>query len=157
VNHFASSDEMKMPSRPSAISVSRQAPFSAPAVGDGGGGLLAQGLSITGAKISILMKHSKDKVPGPDPHRLRFGHNRRPRFRLGQIHFCAVRGECEVVGLSDAPIPWPIGNVGRARSLIIFGALERAVRQEANVAVCHQWGGHPAPSRNGARRSVLIV
>ena len=76
----------------------------------------------------------------PDPHRLRFGQYRTPRFRLGQVVFCAIRGECEIVGLSDARIPWPIGKIRQGRFLILFGALERAVRKEASVAVCYHWG-----------------
>ena len=78
--------------------------------------------------------------PLPDPHRLRFGSYRTPRFRLGQIVFCAIRGECTIVGQTDALIPWPLGTCGHGRFLIMFDALERAVRQEASVAVCHHWG-----------------
>jgi len=34
-----------------------------------------------------------------------------------------------IVGLSDAPIPWPIGQTRQGpRALVVFGALEKAVR-----------------------------
>jgi hypothetical protein len=44
-----------------------------------------------------------------------------------------------VVGFTDARIPWPVGKAkgGRAKSLVVFGALAEAVRTESNLAVCH--------------------
>ena len=74
-------------------------------------------------------------VDDADRFRLRFGPYRTPRFRYGKIVSCEVRGEVRIVGLSDALIPWPIGQKGRARSLVVFGALGKAVRREAAVAV----------------------
>jgi hypothetical protein len=59
-----------------------------------------------------------------------------PRFRHGQIVTCEVRGEVRIVGLTDARIPWPIGQTigGRARGLIIFKGLARAVCKESGTA-----------------------
>ena len=72
---------------------------------------------------------------------LRFGPYRTPPFRYGKIVFCEVRGEVEIVGLSDAPLPWPIGRKGNGpRALVVFGALAKAVRREASLAVAHWWG-----------------
>ena len=56
---------------------------------------------------------------------------------------CARRGDVRIVGLSDAPIPWPIGQTlprGRARALVLYGALAEAVRRESAEAVAHHWG-----------------
>jgi hypothetical protein len=51
-----------------------------------------------------------------------------------------VRGAVEVVSLHEAPIPWPVGKRGRARSLVAFKDLVRAVRRESEVAVAHHRG-----------------
>jgi hypothetical protein len=59
------------------------------------------------------------------------GTYRTPRFRYGRVVRCAVRGEVEVVGLREAPVPWPVGKKGRAKSLIVFKDLARAVRRES--------------------------
>lgn len=68
------------------------------------------------------------------------GRYRTPRFRYGAVVTDAVRGPVTIVGLTDAPIPWPIGQRRQARSLVVFGGLERAIRTESNLAVCHWWG-----------------
>src|SRR4051794_27994816 len=65
---------------------------------------------------------------------------RTPRFRLGQVVMCEVRGEVIVCGLADARIPWPVGKRGRAKALIVYRDLARAVRRESAIAVCHWWG-----------------
>jgi hypothetical protein len=33
-----------------------------------------------------------------------------PSFDYGDVVECARRGEVRIVGLSEAPIPWPIGQ-----------------------------------------------
>jgi hypothetical protein len=67
-----------------------------------------------------------------------------PRFRYGRKVFCEVRGEVTICGLSDAPIPWPIGKRGRSRnSLVVFKDLAKAVRRESNQAVAYWWGVTP--------------
>jgi len=73
--------------------------------------------------------------------KLLFGPYITPRVRLGDVLFDEAR-DCEVVvcGLTDAQLPWPIGKVGRARSLVVFGVLAEAVRKESAIAVCHWWG-----------------
>jgi hypothetical protein len=54
--------------------------------------------------------------------------------------WCEWRGEVKIVGLTDAEIPWPIGQKGSSRSLVIYGSLAQAVRNESNQAVAHWWG-----------------
>ena len=34
------------------------------------------------------------------------GTYRTPRFKLGQMVTCAIRGDVVIVGISDAPIAW---------------------------------------------------
>jgi hypothetical protein len=63
-----------------------------------------------------------------------------PRFRYGDRVRCEVRGELVVMGLSDTPIPWPVGLRGKAKSLVIYLGLAEAVRRESSAAVCHYWG-----------------
>jgi hypothetical protein len=63
-----------------------------------------------------------------------------PRFRYGQVVVCEVRGEVTICGLTDAPIPWPVGIKKSSRSLVVYGALAKAVRTEPNQAVAHWWG-----------------
>jgi hypothetical protein len=54
-----------------------------------------------------------------------------------------VRGELRIVGVTDAPIPWPVGvgPRGGAKSLVVFGDLVRAIRRESVYAMCHYWFG----------------
>jgi len=54
-----------------------------------------------------------------------------------------VRGWVTIVGMTDAPIPWPIGKRGRARSRVVYQGLARAVRNESNQAMCRAWGVTP--------------
>src|SRR5262249_2365320 len=66
-----------------------------------------------------------------------------PAFDYGDVVECARRGDVRIVGLSEAPIPWPIGQTlpkGRARALVLYGALARAVRRESAEAVAYHWG-----------------
>lgn len=75
---------------------------------------------------------------------LRFGPYKTPKFEYGDIVQDSIRGEVRIVGLTDAKIPWPIGRHSRGTgSWVMFGDLEKAVRNEANCAVCHWWGITP--------------
>lgn len=51
------------------------------------------------------------------------GTYRTPRFRIGQRVRCLVRGEVIITGITEAPIPWPIGKVGRGCSLVVYKGL----------------------------------
>jgi hypothetical protein len=53
-----------------------------------------------------------------DAERFRLlGKYKTPRFRIGQRVLCEVRGEVTICGLTDAPIPWPMGKAGRQPAL----------------------------------------
>jgi hypothetical protein len=77
-----------------------------------------------------------------DAERFRLlGKYRTPRFRYGRKVLCAVRGEVTIVGMTEAPIPWPVGKGGRGRhSLVVYKGLAKAVRLESNQAVAYWWG-----------------
>ena len=75
------------------------------------------------------------------------GRYKTPRFRIGDVVACARRGDVRITGISDAPIPWPIGQTlpkGRARTLVLCGGLAEAVRWESS--------GAPAGCRVRSRR-----
>jgi hypothetical protein len=92
---------------------------------------------------------------------------RTPSFHYGQRVECLARGEVTIVGITAAPVPWPIGKTYRARSLVLYRDLARAVRQEANQDVARLFGvtgqtvtkwrkalGVPANNRGTLRRRV---
>ncbi|HEY2411540.1 MAG TPA: hypothetical protein VGI40_04830 [Pirellulaceae bacterium] len=68
----------------------------------------------------------------------RFGPYLTPVFAIGTFVECESRGLVEIVGLSEAPIRWPIGLANGERQLVMYKALARAVRLEtpAIVAAC---------------------
>ena len=66
-----------------------------------------------------------------------------PLCRIGDVVFCDVRGQVVVTGLSAGRVPWPMGQRGRAKALVVFAGLADAVRTESNQAVCHWWGVSP--------------
>jgi hypothetical protein len=65
---------------------------------------------------------------------------RTPRFRVGQRVRCFIRGEVEVAGVHDGPIPWPECKTARRRALIVYADLPRAIRRESSIAVGYWWG-----------------
>lgn len=83
----------------------------------------------------------------PTVPRLLFGPYATPRVRIGQKVVCKIRGPSVVVGLSKGPIPWPFGRVkgNKQAMLIIYRALEKALRREAAIAVRYWWGTSSAP------------
>lgn len=78
-----------------------------------------------------------------DATRLLFGPYAAPPFEYGQVVRDEARGDVEIVGLTDARIPWPVGKIGSAKSLVVYAGLADAVRTESNVAVCFWWGVTP--------------
>jgi hypothetical protein len=75
-------------------------------------------------------------VQDADRFRL-LGKYRTPRVRVGRWVRCEVRGEIQVVGFTDAPIPWPLGKCRGHAAVIVYGDLARAVRRESALAVGH--------------------
>jgi hypothetical protein len=88
-----------------------------------------------------------------DAERFRqLGKYRTPGFRIGRTALCQVRGEMVITGMTDAPIPWPIGKHGAGRhSLIVYKGLAKAVRRESELAVCYWWGVKPSTVRKWRR------
>jgi hypothetical protein len=76
----------------------------------------------------------------PIRFKLHFGPYRAPRHKRGAIVEDIIRGPVRIVGMTDARIPWPLGQVGRAKSLLFSKALAKAVRKESHLAVRHWWG-----------------
>jgi hypothetical protein len=75
------------------------------------------------------------------------GRYRTPTFEYGDVVTCARRGKVRIVGLSDAPIPWPIGQRlpgGSSRSLVLDADLAKAVQRESAAAVQYYWGVGPS-------------
>jgi len=79
-------------------------------------------------------------MPAYDPTRLHFGPYRAPAFQYGRKVDCESRGEVRIVGMTDAPIPWPVGFVKGGISPVLYGSLVKAVRREAACAVRYWWG-----------------
>jgi len=64
-----------------------------------------------------------------------------PQCRLGDKLRCDYRGrEVTVMGISDAPIPWPCARRNGNSSPIVCGDLVRAVQVESEIAVAYHWG-----------------
>jgi hypothetical protein len=77
-----------------------------------------------------------------DRFKLLFGPYQAPRCRVGQRVRCQVRGEVRIVGLSDAPIPWPVCKAGKWLVPVVYRGLAKAVRRESEQAVARWWGVH---------------
>ena len=78
-----------------------------------------------------------------DRVQLRAGPYKSPSIPIGTIISCESRDtDVIVIDYSDAKIPWPIGRRPRlgAKSLIVFGDLAEAVKQESCLAVAHWFG-----------------
>jgi hypothetical protein len=72
------------------------------------------------------------------PARCQFPHRR----KIGGWLKCRMRGKVQVVGISEAPISWPMTrrpNGGGKPFLILCGDLVRAVKRESEIAVAHHW------------------
>jgi hypothetical protein len=83
---------------------------------------------------------------------LLFGPYATPPVRAGDTVIDEARGAVRVVGLSSAPIPWPLCDAGRARAVpVLCGALADAVRREAALAVARWWGVSHAAVRRWRR------
>jgi len=65
-----------------------------------------------------------------------------PAFNYGDVVTCELHGEVTLVGLREAPIPWPVGKKKgrRVRSLVLYADLAEAVKRESAATVMHWWG-----------------
>jgi hypothetical protein len=53
---------------------------------------------------------------------------------------CLVRGVVKLVGLSNAAIPWPVGEREGEQELVVYRGLARALQMESADAVAEAWG-----------------
>jgi hypothetical protein len=81
-------------------------------------------------------------VDAADRFRL-LGKYRTPRVRVGGMVRCEIRGEIEVGGFTDRPIPWLKGKTKRRPAIIVYGGLAQAIHRESKQAVAHWWGVKP--------------
>lgn len=65
-----------------------------------------------------------------------------PKFKYGDAVMCEVRGEVFITGLTEGPIPWPVGKKpgGRQRTFVVYEGLAEAIRRESATAICAAWG-----------------
>jgi len=60
---------------------------------------------------------------------------------MGSYLPCAIRGSVKVVGMSNAPVPWPIGERGDEQELVVYRGLLRALTsEEDSEAIATAWG-----------------
>lgn len=93
----------------------------------------------------------------PTPQ-LHFGPYIAPAFRYGAKVVCEVRGDVRIIGLSDAPIPWPLGRSEGQRGkaiLVVFKGLAKAIRTESGVAVQY-WFGMAACTASKYRQALGV-
>jgi hypothetical protein len=82
-------------------------------------------------------------VTGDHTYKLWFSPYQAPACRVGGKLFCKrLNKRVEVVGFSDAPIPWPccLANHSSRHSLILCGDLVKAVKRESELAIVHHFG-----------------
>jgi hypothetical protein len=98
-----------------------------------------------GRDLDVVFRHHKPPtvfamLPATIRFKLLFGPYRTPRFKFGAIVEDEIRGKVRIFGVSDAPIPWPLAIYRPQRSVVVYGALARAIRQESVQAVAYWWG-----------------
>ena len=86
-----------------------------------------------------ILRHGERTMHDADRFRL-LGKYHTPRVRVGRVVRCLIRGEVEVAGFKDAPIPWPVCKTARRHALIVYADLACAIRRESAQAVAHWWG-----------------
>jgi len=74
-----------------------------------------------------------------DPKRL-IGTYSTPAVRVGDRVVCQMRGEVELVCLTDTPIPWPVGKRDKHKAIVLYADLVKAAKLEASGAICSWWG-----------------
>jgi hypothetical protein len=71
---------------------------------------------------------------------LKYGPYLTPPVIKGCRVVCGVRGVVRLVGLSEAPLPWPVGEKDGERSLVVYKGLASALRWESADAIAAAWG-----------------
>jgi hypothetical protein len=72
--------------------------------------------------------------------KLHFGPYPTPRFTYRATVLDESWGHVPIVGITDARIPWPVGQRGKHKSPVLYEGLVRAVRCESAQAVMYWWG-----------------
>jgi hypothetical protein len=98
-------------------------------------------IAFKDARRDILQLNSLRAEQRPQ-EALHFGPYLPPKFAVGEVVDCAVRGQVTIVGISRGRIPWPLAKpLGeKRRSLVVFEDLEKAVHLESAAAVKYWWG-----------------
>lgn len=94
-----------------------------------------------------------------DRLKLRYGPYKTPRFKYGATVFCEYRGDVVIVGLSDAPILWPLARAKHIKrgkpTPVVYRGLVTAVKKESAQAIQH-WFGVGASTVNGWRKALNV-
>ena len=85
------------------------------------------------------------KFPPPYQFHWRAGPYHAPNVNIGAVLHDECRGDIQVEGFSEAPIPWPAAGYRKGRGEvpllpILCGDLVRAVCEEDELTVAHYWG-----------------
>jgi hypothetical protein len=103
---------------------------------------------------TALCSDPGDRCPNPPRHPSCSALTVPTRFRHGQTVRCEVNGPVIIVGISDAPILWPVCKRGKWLVPVVYRGLAKAVRREAEQAVSHWWGSAYGPSGSGGEPSA---
>jgi hypothetical protein len=75
------------------------------------------------------------------PRKLTGGPYRSPKCGVGEWLGCEIAGDQQVIGFTDAPVPWPYFHGPRSsRRLFICGDLALAIRTERGTAIAPLFG-----------------
>jgi hypothetical protein len=87
------------------------------------------------------------KFPPPDQFHWRAGPYRAPQVKVGAVLRDERRGDLEVEGFSEAPIPWPAASYKKGRRGVLLpilcGDLVRAVCEEEELTIAYYWNVTP--------------
>jgi hypothetical protein len=94
------------------------------------------GLAEAGLRIEVPRYDSKEQE-----ELVRFvgGPYAPPLVAVGGWLKCALRGDLQVAGYTNAPIPWPVA-AGHHKQLIVCGDLVKALQTESRLAVAFHFG-----------------
>jgi hypothetical protein len=98
-------------------------------------------------KVGVTQEWLASRFPLP-PYQFhwRAGPYRAPNVNVGKTLHDEMRGDIEVEGFTEAPIPWPAADYRRGRGIergllpILCGDLVRAVCEEDELTVAYYWG-----------------